>query len=212
MPDVESMEILGDATSRSPGAGPGAGPEDGRRGLRPVPSIGHRRRVVGLAVAALAGALVAVGVMVIAGGGFGSAPARPPGSASPQRAAVTPAEQAAVAAVLAWAQALDRHDAAALDAVTVPYAGVVIVAPEGVTEGPFEGRQFLERGHLAYPADLRFEVVSRPQAGSERQVTLTGRLSYGGRSWVEQMVVNLEWRDTGAKVAAVVMTTVPTDD
>jgi hypothetical protein len=123
----------------------------------------------------------------------------------------TPAQRAAVAAVLAWAHALDGHDVTALDAGIVADAGILIITPRQPPDQPFRGGLFLDGNGLTYPSDLRFQVLGRPQAVQELQVTLTGRLSYGDRSIAGQLVVNLEPRLAGVKVSAVVMTTAPTD-
>jgi len=123
----------------------------------------------------------------------------------------TPAQQAAVATVLAWAHALDRHDATALDASIVADAGILIITPREQADQPFRGGLFLDGNGLTYPEDLRFQVLGRPQAVQDLQVTLSGRLSYGDRSTTGQLVVNLEPRAAGVKVSAVVMTTAPTD-
>src|SRR3954447_14454812 len=48
----------------------------------------------------------------------------------------TPAQQAAVTAVLNWAHALDTHDIRALDASIVADAGVLVIAPRQLLDQP----------------------------------------------------------------------------
>jgi hypothetical protein len=186
MPDIESMEIIGD--DRGPVAPPLPG------AVRRVPWVAVLVAVVGV------GCLTAI--VVLAAMLHAERERRPPEP--------TEAQRAAVSAVLAWASAVDRHDAAALDAALVADAGVLIVGPEGIQDQLFRDRAFLEGGRPSYPPDLRLEVLGTPQAVQDLQVTLTMRLSYQGRSSTAQTVVDLERRVSGVKVAVVVMTTAPT--
>jgi len=200
MPEIERMEIIGEAPATAaprsdapprPAAGPG--------GART-----RRRRMLGAALAAVlvAGILGVVAVLAV----------QLHAARDDQRRRApdpSPAQRAAVAAVLAWARAVDAHDVAALDATTVPDAGVLVVDTIGVSDRPFRGRAFLDRDGLTYGPDLRLEVLGVPQAVQDLQVTLTTRLTYDGRRSTAQTVVNLERRLSGLKVGAVVMTAAP---
>jgi len=199
MPEIEHMEIIGE----DPGPGTARVNAWPRSVGAPVGARARRRRLTAaiLAVAIVAGwaAVVVLAVQLH--------------SAREDQRRLTPAptsaQRAAVAAVLAWARAVDAHDAAALDASVVADAGVLVIDAAGVRDRPFRGRAFLDRDGLTYGTDLRLEVLGAPQAVQDLQVTLTTRLTYDGRRSTAQTVVNLERRVSGLKVGAVVMTAAP---
>jgi hypothetical protein len=183
MPEIESMEILGDD-------------------LQPVRPPRTGRRVPWLAVLAAVVVVGCLAAVVVLGSMLSAERARRPPDP-------TPAQRAAVSAVLAGVRAVESRDPAALDAALVADAGVLFLGPEGVLDEPFRGRAFLDQGRPTYGPGLRLEVLGTPQAVQDLQVTLTTRLSYEGRSATAQTVVNLERRVSGLKVAAVVMTAAP---
>lgn len=196
MPDIESMEIIGDAEptlGQGPGPSPGPGPEPARS-LRDRATRLPPRRLLWLLAAPLAAALVAV--VVLAGVLYGDR-------------RQTTSQRAAVAAATAWARAVDRHDVAAVQASVVPGARAVLVGPTGVLPRPFRGQPFVTDGRLTYDRSLRLAVLSDPDPVHDLQVAMTTRLTCDEGTFTQLAVLNLQRVGDEVRVASAVLTATP---